>query len=236
MTKVILHQPPGGWGEPSMSPFCMKLECYLRMAEIPFEVKPSDLRRAPKGKIPYVDLGGELVGDSQLIIERLIAQYGDRLDHALTKEQRALARVTRRSIEEAGYFVGLFARWGDPEGWTHVRPAFAKILPAPLVMFLPLIRRSVVGSLRSQGTGRHSAAEIYALGIADWTAISDLLGDKPFFFGERPTSIDAVLFGFVTSISVFPYESPLKRHVAGLSNLLAHRDRMRQRYFDGAPA
>lgn len=236
MSKVILHQPPGGWGEPSMSPFCMKLECYLRMAEIPFEVKPADLRRAPKGKIPYVDMGGELVGDSQLVIERLIAIHGDRLDHALTKEQRATSRISRRAIEEGSYFVGLFARWGDPAGWEHVRPAFAKILPGPVALFLPLIRRRVLGALHGQGTGRHAPEEIYALGIADWTAISDLLGDKPYFFGERPTSIDAVLFAFLTSIAVFPYESAFKRHVVGLTNLTQHRDRVRQRYFDGAPA
>ena len=35
--KVILHQPPAAWGLPNPSPFCAKLETYLRMAEIPFE-------------------------------------------------------------------------------------------------------------------------------------------------------------------------------------------------------
>lgn len=236
MSKVILHQPPGGWGEPSMSPFCMKLECYLRMAEIPFETKPADMRKAPKGKIPFVELDGKLVGDSQHIIDALIAKHGDRLDHALTREQRALSRVVRRSIEEGTYFVGLYTRWGDPAGFAVVRPAFAKFLPAPIAMLLPFIRRSVVGSLRGQGTGRHSHDEIHAMGAADWTAISDLLGDKPYFFGARPSSIDAVLFGFVTSVTVFPYDSPTRTHLNGLSNLVAHRDRIRARYFDGAAA
>ncbi len=236
MSKLLLHQPKGGWGEPSMSPFCMKLECYLRMAEIPFETRAPDMRRAPKGKVPYVDLDGTLIGDSQLIIERLIATYGDRLDHALTKQQRATARIVRRAIEEGTYFVGLYNRWTDPAGFAIVKPAFGNILPAPFAFLLPFIRRRVVSSLHAQGLGRHAHEDILAIGLADWSALSDLLGEGPYFFGERPTSIDAVLYGFVTSATVFPYDSPLRTHVSSLTNLVAHRDRIRARYFDGAPA
>jgi glutathione S-transferase len=234
MSKLLLHQPKGGWGEPSMSPFCMKLECYLRMAEIPFEARPPDMRRAPKGKIPYVDIDGVLTGDSQLIIETLIAKHGDRLDHALSREQRATARLVRRAIEEATYFVGVYTRWSDPKGFSIVKPAFQNILPGPLAMLLPFIRRRVVNSLHAQGVGRHAHDDIQAMGAADWSAISDLLGAAPYFFGERPTSIDAVLYGFVTAVTVFPYDSPLRTHVASLSNLTAHRDRIHARYFDGA--
>lgn len=236
MSKLLLHQPKGGWGEPSMSPFCMKLECYLRMAEIPFETRPPDMRRAPKGKIPYVDVDGVLMGDSQLIIEMLVAKHGDRLDHALSREQRATARMVRRAIEEATYFVGVYTRWSDPSGFAIVKPAFGNILPGPLAMLLPFVRRRVVNALHAQGVGRHTHEDIHAMGAADWSAISDLLGEQPYFFGERPTSLDAVLFGFVTAATVFPYDSPLRTHVSSLGNLVAHRDRIRARYFDGAPA
>lgn len=32
---VTLYQPPGAWGIPSVSPFCVKLETWLRMAGVP---------------------------------------------------------------------------------------------------------------------------------------------------------------------------------------------------------
>lgn len=235
MASVILHQPPGGWGEPSMSPFCMKLECWLRMSGIPFEVRPSDMRKAPKGKIPYVDIDGTLVGDSQLVIEHLERTRGATVDAHLTDAQRAEARIVRRMIEEAYYFVGLFTRWGDDDGWEHTRPAFARILPGPIAFFLPLIRRSVQKSLRGQGTGRHTKEEIYALGVADLDALSTRLGDQPFFFGNEPSSIDAVLYGFEESLLVFPYDSPVKQRALSLANIVAHRDRMRARFFADRP-
>ena len=34
MDEITLHQPPArSWGMPNVSPFCTKLEAYLRMAE-----------------------------------------------------------------------------------------------------------------------------------------------------------------------------------------------------------
>ncbi len=43
-------------------------------------------------------------------------------------------------------------------------------MPAPVRLALPLIRRGIRKSLWSQGTTRHSAAEITAMGMADLAA------------------------------------------------------------------
>ena len=41
--KVILFQVRRGPFAPSMSPFALKLETYLRMAEIPYQVRPQNV-------------------------------------------------------------------------------------------------------------------------------------------------------------------------------------------------
>jgi glutathione S-transferase len=230
-TALILHQPAGGWGEPSMSPFCMKLECWLRMTGIPFEIRPSDMRHAPKGKIPYVDLGGgRRMGDSQLVIEHLEKVHGVSLDRHLTAEQRATARAFRRMIEEGTYFTGLFLRWGYDPAWPDTRAAFAKVVPSFVVPLLPLVRRKVKRDLVGQGTARHTPDEIFAIARADLDAVLTMLGDKPFFFGESPCTLDATLYGFTESILAHPYASPIKAHLAA-SAAVAFRDRVRARYF-----
>ena len=55
--SITLYQYQPWMGLPNPSPFCMKLETYLRMAQLPFVAPQISLRqmgRAPKGKLPYV--------------------------------------------------------------------------------------------------------------------------------------------------------------------------------------
>jgi hypothetical protein len=52
----------------------------------------------------------------------------------------------------------------------------------------------------AQGMGRHSAAEKLALGTRSIDAISDFLGDKPYFMGAQPAGVDATIFSFVAAI------------------------------------
>jgi glutathione S-transferase len=61
------------------------------------------------------------------------------------------------------------------------------------------------------------------------------LGDKPYFFGERPSSIDASLYALTSGLWMHPADNPLKRHLAGLPNLVAYTERMHTRYFGEQP-
>ncbi|MBC7944174.1 MAG: glutathione S-transferase N-terminal domain-containing protein, partial [Burkholderiales bacterium] len=82
---IKLYQFEPAFGLPNASPFCMKLETYLRMAGLPFEIAPNaNIMKAPKGKMPYIEDNGRAIADSSLIIEYLRKTYGDRLDAKLT--------------------------------------------------------------------------------------------------------------------------------------------------------
>ena len=43
--------------------------------------------------------------------------------------------------------------------------------------------------VRAQGIGEHSRDEVIGFAKADLTALSDYLGNKPYFMGERPTEM-----------------------------------------------
>jgi glutathione S-transferase len=230
---IVLHQPPTRpWGTPNMSPFCCKLETYLRMAEVPYTAVAADFRKAPKGKIPFVSIdGGALMGDSQLIIEELERRLGDRaLDHGLSPRDRATGRIVRRAMEEALYFVGLYFRWKTDEGYALLAPEFKKILPAPLRIAMPLIRRRVKKQLHKQGTGRHTVEEVAAMGAADLGAVAELLGDRPFLLGDRPRTPDATIYAFLEAVLGFPLESAIQV-AASHPNLVAYRGRVRERWW-----
>jgi glutathione S-transferase len=80
--------------------------------------------------------------------------------------------------------------------------------------------------------GRHSREEIYEIGKADLNAISLWLGDKSFFMGATPTSLDAIAYAFLANILVPPLESPLKDHAISLPNLRAYCERMKTQYYE----
>src|SRR5476649_250215 len=97
---ITVHQLPPAWGIPNMSPFCVKLETYLRMTGVGYQTALPDIRKAPNGRVPYIEIDGNLMGDSTKIIARLKKDHGDPLDQNLSKEQRAVALAFQRMIED----------------------------------------------------------------------------------------------------------------------------------------
>jgi glutathione S-transferase len=231
---IVLHQAPAAWGIANTSPFCLKLETYLRMTGVPYTARAADFRKAPKGKIPFIEDEGKMLGDSQLIIEHLKHKHGDVLDARLSKEDVAQGHMLRRMLEESTYWHIVHERWAREEGWRSYKPIFMAIFP-PVAgqAMVPMIRRKVLKSLHAHGLGRHRAEEILELGKADVSAVAMMLGDKPFLFGEHPTSFDAAAYAFIVSITAFPVDSPFKRYTLEQQNLVRYVERFQQRYFAG---
>lgn len=233
---IKVYQFPPAFGLPNASPFCMKLETYLRMAGLPYQLKNGmHHMKAPKGKLPYIEDDGRVIGDSGLIIEYLRATRGDPLDAGLSVRDRSRALAIRRLVEENLYWAMLYSRWIDEPGWSMTRAAFFDPLPAPLRWVAPrLAQRSLRRSLHGHGMGRHSRDEIYAIGCADIEALSRLLGEQAFFLGEKPTSIDATTYAFLANIVQVELDTPLRRRASSQSNLARYCERMKARYYPEA--
>lgn len=222
------------WGMPDASPFCVKLDCWLRMSGIDAERQQGyqHLKRAPKGKMPFIRLGDELIGDSEYIIEALTQRYGDTLDGALTPEQRALARLVQRTLDEHCYFALVYSRWLDPHNWPITQASYFKPVPALLRGFIAgRLQRQVRKTLLAQGIARHSRAQIYASAIADLEAALRLLGDKDYLFGAAPCSADAVLWSYLVSSSAAPLQSPVADYLKSQPQAQAYIERIYARYF-----
>jgi len=230
---ITLHQFPPVWGLPNPSPFCVKVEAWLRLAGLPYQVAVErDPRKAPKGKLPYIDDDGRIVPDSGFIIADLEARYGTKVDDGVDELSLARAHAFRRLIEESLYFTVVYSRWADPACWPTTRAALFGGLTGPLAMLVPmLVRNSVLRSLRGQGIGLHRQEEVYALGCADLDAAAVALGPQPFFLGDQPRSIDACLWGTLIQILWTPTESPLKVKLESLPTLVAYCARMRDAVF-----
>jgi glutathione S-transferase len=224
-----------GWGLPftTSAPFPLKLATWLRMADVAYEfVVANDPSKGPKGKSPWIEYGdGVRMGDSTLIIEHLAERYRIDLDSHLNANERALALSLQRMVEEHYHQCfehQLFFGRGGQERLQE----FASSMPIPIRWLVPTVLKRAFGKqLHARGMGRHPQEVIIAQGKADLDALAALLGDKPYFLGENPSSIDACIFGFL-GVSVYVNgDNPLFQHGASHDNLIRYCERMRLRYF-----
>lgn len=233
---ITLYKFPRVWGLPCMSPYCMKVEAYLRLRGLEHRVEVGDLRRAPRGQLPWIDLDGQAIGDSTLILQALEARQREPLDARLDADQRARGWALVRTLEESTVWALRRARFAEPEAWAHTREVVKSIVPPLLRPLAPaLVRRQMLASLQAQGCGRFGRDEAYTFACRDFDAAERLLGSRPYLFGDEPSSFDLTLFGFVASFSAATCRSPVTEHLLGLTGLLAHHERMRQRLYPEMP-
>jgi glutathione S-transferase len=218
-----------------MSPFCVKVETYLKMTDIPYKVKGGTPLRGPKGKIPYINDDGVMIGDSDLIIQHLIKKHGDTLDKHLSPQEKSHSLALRRLMEEHAYFAIAWLRWSDQHSWTYVRDFIKPAMP-PVIgpLILKKLRSNFLRAIRSQGMGRHTRDEIIQFAKADLQAVSDWLGENKFFMGDKPSSVDATMYGFLIQSLWVPWSGEVEQYARSLQNLEDYCQRMKKKYWQNA--
>ena len=233
MDKVIAYHLPGGWGLVSVSPFCLKLDAFLRMTGIPHEaVTATTPFGGPKGKAPWIEHEGRKIGDSTLIILYLKNRFGIDPDAHLSPAQRGQALAIQRMVEENLYWAMVNDRWNTPANWPVLKGSVLGGIPKiPREIMAPLARRGVLKQLKGHGMGCHSAEEIAAIAKRDLDALAAILGDQPWFFGDEPTETDCVVYSLLANIHQVGFASPMKPVIAGHGNLVSFLERFAARFY-----
>lgn len=220
------------FGLPDASPFVVKAEMLLKLAGLPYQTNRGGFRRAPKGKLPYIDDNGEIVADSTLIRLHIERKYGFDFDAGLTPEQRGAAWMFEKALEDHFYWHVVQARWCDAENFAKGPASFFRAIPWPVRPIVQAaIRRKIRGTLHGQGTGRFTPQEQAQLLKRGAQAAAQLLGDKPYFFGASPCGADATAFGFIASAMSPHFHMTLRDEIENHPNLTAYVERLRREFF-----
>jgi len=230
---VMLFQFKPALGLPNASPFCMKLETYLRMVNLEYSVTyVANPDKGPKGKLPYIEDKGKLIADTEFIIKHLESTYKHDLNTVLNLTDKAISEAFTIMLEESIYWTIVYNRWIDNRYWPNIKKIFFGDFP-PVVKDIVsvILRKQVRRRLYEQGIGRHTSGEIYQIAERNLVALSDFLCDKPFFMGSEPTKLDATAYAFLANILQAELDSELKNIAMKHENLLAYCIRMQQRYY-----
>lgn len=224
-----------GFGLPDPSPFVTKAEVLLKMSGVPFEKKTLGLRKAPKGKLPYIVDDGETIADSTFIRRHLERKYGVDFDKGLTQAQRGAAWAAEKMLEDQLYWVIIKERWLEDANFAKGPAVFFASIPAPIRYFVVrMVRGGLHRTLQGQGIGRHSPAEIDELGVAALTAISNMLGDNEYLMGSNICGADATVYAFMISALCPHFETRLRVSAQKLPNLASYCERMGRRFHPAA--
>jgi len=227
---------------PSLSPYCLKVETWLRLAGLKYENVDHKMKfKSKKGQLPFVEVNGEEIADSAFIIRQLGEKYNTDLDAGLTAEQRLVSHANISMIENHfAWVVKAVTHMESPEFMMNaykldLRQQLSSSLPNPILNLLFKRKfRMAAKKVRAHGIGVHKPEEIQMFGQNDLKVLHELLGSNDFFFGEQPTTLDVVAFANLaqlvymdSAVSVALRDWLLEE----CPNLKAFCDRMKERAF-----
>ncbi|MCF3643263.1 glutathione S-transferase family protein [Rhizobium sp. TRM95111] len=229
---ITLYAGGPQFGLPEVSPYCTKTEVHLRMAGLPYRKVPAHPGQSPKGQLPFMDDGGEVVADSTFIRLHLERRYGIDFDEHLTARQRAEAWAIERMIENHLGWVGAWHRFMDEENFAR-GPAhwFDGVPEAERAGYVTRLKENVRDRLLAVGIGRHAPDEIVMLGKRSLDALAVVIGDGPYLMGGKPCGADATTFAMLVSVMNPFFDGPLRDLAAADRRLTAYVDRMMREFY-----
>jgi len=192
---------------PSLSPYCLKVETWLRLAGLKYENVDHKMKyKSKKGQLPFVEVNGEEIADSAIIIKELGTRNNSDLDTGLSPEQKNVAHATISMVENHFAWVVKSFIYNNPDSILQgfkldLKQTLQKTFPAFILNFLfKRQSKAAAKKVRAHGIGVHKPEEIEEFGHNDLTVLSELLGDKKFFFGDSPTTLDVVAFANLAQV------------------------------------
>jgi len=216
----------------SISPFALKLEMWLKMTGITYENIYTQ-RMSAKGQIPYIELNGEEIADSNIIITTLKKYFNKDPESELSAEEQGISHLTASSIENYLAHTGFLYRYAykmqDFMEFLEFDIHFPGLTSYIFKYLLPLQIR-----LRYflQGISKHAPEEVWKFAEQDLKALSSLLGDKDYFFGSKASTLDCVVFGHLAQFLYIDIGFPQKEVLWNdCKNLVALVERMKALYW-----
>ena len=219
---ITLYSYPQLSGVADNNGYGLKVFAFLKLAGLAFtQEHVFNASSAPRGQLPYIVDDAEMIGDSDTIIDHLIAKYHLKIDDGITTRQCDANLLIRRMLDDL-YWVMSYSRWKDDQYWPLFFTLLRRQHPSLTEAGLLKAREFNFQRYFYQGIGRYTPTAAYARGIADLQVLANLIPPTGYVHGAKPTSVDAAIYGFIANIHFLEIDTPLKKFVEAASGLVRH--------------
>lgn len=184
-----------------LSPFVEKVARALSLKGVGFELvdprSPGEFRQwSPQtGKMPVLELEGERIYDSTLILRELDRRFPEPPLVSPDPKRAAAQRQLEDWADEALYWYFMAVRWTDANRAATAAQITAALSPLFRSIARLVLPRHIRGTTRAQGLGRLPVPVLMGEIEGRLDDLVAILADDPFFFGDAPSVADLAVYG-----------------------------------------
>jgi len=211
----LLVQHPPQWDLPSRDFDCLVVHALLKFGEMPFAIENTNRnRRSSTGRLPLLVEGTKITEEAKPIVEYL-KSIGLDLEGGITSQQQLESYslinliytnyylITQLEIDQSGRSTTLFPNGG-------------------FFRFFSLIHRWRVEDVAAGVRGISTPKERLAQAKEIFSLLSSKLGSSPYLYGNRPSTLDAFVFGYLAVTLRAPGLERLSKLLFGFPNLVEY--------------
>lgn len=200
------------------------VQTFLRMVGLDHEVemRPNVESISPSGTSPVLKCGSFVIADMDPIVA-FVNTKGIQLNPNLTVQQKADVKAYMSLVYTVLLNAELFICWEHQETYNEVtKMRYGSVYPWPLNHILCLRKRRQIATKLAVADWQDKTLEDVMEEVQNCCgALSERLGDQKFFFGDKPTELDALVFGHLYTLMMCPLlDNKLALLVRSFDNLV----------------
>ncbi|KAJ8303527.1 hypothetical protein KUTeg_019923 [Tegillarca granosa] len=165
---------------------CLSVKTFLNMSGLKYslELRTNAEEMSPSGKVPFIYIPPFIHSGMDPIVAAVNTR-GFSLSESLNDTERSELRAYMVMIENI----------------LVTKPRYGSIHPWPINLIIPWQKqRSIKAKLEAKGWADKSLEQVYDEVKTCCQALSERLQDQEYFFGDKPTELDAMVFGHLYTL------------------------------------
>ncbi|XP_068231703.1 metaxin-1 isoform X1 [Palaemon carinicauda] len=226
------------WGLPSMDLKSLQMLAYVKFSGAPVTiVKSSNPFRSPTGQLPVFKCSeGAFSEFSQ--VTTFLRKQNFSCDHELSAKQCSEVVAYEHLLREKLYPALVYLWWVEPKSYYDViHKWYFSSMPFPHKFWYPgkfhKGHTDLINSIFDDSCDTHTIeTELHKQAQECLTMLSNRLGDREYFFGRSPSTIDALIFSYLALLLKVDLKvQVLQNHIKACPNLSRYVTKAIQRYF-----